>query len=63
MTTTPIPSAPRKGASRIADIPADVLDALSRGALQSAALPEILALNQARLLRTVFPDLPPQTLT
>jgi len=63
MTTTTLPSVRRKGAARIADISADVLDALSCGALQSAALPEILALDQGRLLRTVFPDLPSQTLT
>lgn len=53
---------PRKGANRAADIPADVLDALSRGALQSATLAEGLALDQARLLRTVFPRLSPQAL-
>jgi len=62
-TTTRLDTPPRrKSAARIADIAADVLDALSRGALQTAALPEILALDQARLLRTVFPALPPQTL-
>lgn len=54
--------APRKGATRVADIPVDVLDALSRGELQSATLAEGMALDQARLLRTVFPDLSPQTL-
>ena len=53
---------PRKGATRAADIPVDVLDALSRGDLQSATLAEGLALDQARLLHTVFPDLSPQTL-
>lgn len=53
---------PRKGATRAADIPVDVLDALSRGDLQSATLAEGLALDQARLLHSVFPDLSPQTL-
>lgn len=50
----------RKGASRTVDIPPDVLDALSRGALQSATLTEGLAVDQVRLLRTVFPELSPQ---
>lgn len=54
--------APRKGATRSADIPAEVLDALSRGELQSATLAEALALDQARLVQTAFPDLPPQAL-
>lgn len=54
--------APRKGATRAADIPADVLDALSRGELQSATLAEGLALDQALLVRTVFPQLSPQAL-
>lgn len=52
----------RKGASRTADIPPDVLDALSRGELSSATLTECLAVNQAQLLRTVFPALPPRAL-
>lgn len=55
-------STPRKGATRASDIPAEVLDALSRGELQSATLAEGLALDQARLLRTAFPHLSPQTL-
>ncbi len=55
-------TAPRKGATRVADIPTDVLDALSRGELPSATLVEGLALDQALLLRTVFPHLSPQAL-
>jgi 3-methyladenine DNA glycosylase AlkC len=55
-------STPRKGATRAADIPADVLQALSRGEMQSATLAEGLALDQAVLLRTVFPDLSPRVL-
>jgi 3-methyladenine DNA glycosylase AlkC len=51
------PSAPRKGSTRVADIPTDVLQALSRGEMQSATLAECLALNQATLTREVFPDL------
>jgi 3-methyladenine DNA glycosylase AlkC len=52
----------RTGATRSADIPADVLEALSLGTLSSATLAEGLALDQARLLRAVFPDLPPHAL-
>ncbi len=55
-------TAARKGASRAADIPAPVLQALSRGELPSATLAEALALDQATLLRTVFPGLPPAAL-
>jgi 3-methyladenine DNA glycosylase AlkC len=50
-------TAPRKGSVRVADIPADVLQALSRGEVQSATLAECLALNQATLTREVFPNL------
>lgn len=48
---------PRKGATRTADIAPDLFDALSRGELQTATLTEGLALDQALLLRTVFPGL------
>jgi 3-methyladenine DNA glycosylase AlkC len=52
----------RKGSTRAADIPADVLRALSRGEIESATLAEGLALDQALLLRTVFPTMSPRTL-
>jgi 3-methyladenine DNA glycosylase AlkC len=55
-------NSPRKGASRAADIPADVLQALSRGEIATATLTECTALDQAQLLRTVFPGLSAQTL-
>jgi len=57
-----MPAAPRKGATRAADISADVLQALSRGDEQTASLPEILALDPAQLARAAFPDLSPETL-
>lgn len=50
-------TATRKGATRAADIPAHVLQALSRGEMQSATLAECLALDQAMLARTVFAGL------
>lgn len=55
-------TATRKGATRAADIPADVLQALSRGNMQSATLTECLALNQATLTRAVFPGLSAPTM-
>ncbi|MDW3688956.1 DNA alkylation repair protein [Cupriavidus sp. CV2] len=54
--------ATRKGASRAADIPPDILAALERGEQQSATLTECLALNQVTLLRAVFPKLPPNAI-
>ncbi|MBN9425581.1 MAG: DNA alkylation repair protein [Burkholderiales bacterium] len=54
------PVAVRKGATRTADIAPEVLAALSRGELQSATLTEGLAVDQACLLRAVFPELWPR---
>jgi len=56
-----MPATARKGSRRAADIAADARLALSRGEVQSANLPELLAINQAQLARVVFPDLSPQT--
>lgn len=53
-------AAPRKGASRQADMAPDLRAALSRGELPSATLSEVLAVDQACLLRNVFPALWPQ---
>ncbi|QGN38003.1 DNA alkylation repair protein [Klebsiella oxytoca] len=52
----------RKGATRIADIADDILQALSQGKLQSANLTEVLAIDQLALLQSVFPDLPAASL-
>ena len=51
-------SAPRKGARRAADLTPETLAALNEGRIASATLPEILAIDQARLLRAAFPGLP-----
>lgn len=53
------PTVPRKGATRAADIPPEILASLSRGDIQSVTLAECLALDQRQLLRTVFPALSP----
>ena len=55
-------AAERKGARRAADIAPSLLDALCSGQAASALLPELLALDQARLARSVFPDLPASAL-
>lgn len=52
----------RKAASRAADIPPDVLERLSLGEISGLTLTECLAVDQARLLRRVFPELPAGTL-
>src|SRR5690606_13388196 len=46
----------RKGYARAADIPADILSALSRGEMASATLSESLAIDQRMLLGAVFPE-------
>lgn len=56
-------SLPRKGFSRTADIPADILLALSQGTIPSATLTEGLALDQVQLLQAVFPELPASAIT
>lgn len=52
----------RVGASRGSDIDPEVLDALSRGDGESATLTEALAVDQYRLLQTVFPALPAEVM-
>lgn len=59
---SPQPQTKRKGAVRAADIPADVLQALSLGEIPSVTLVECLALDQVQLARQVFPDLSAPTL-
>ena len=49
-------SPPRKGASRIADIPPDVLAALNRGELETITLVEWLAVDWPTLLRHALED-------
>ncbi|TGN40791.1 DNA alkylation repair protein [Klebsiella oxytoca] len=52
----------RKGVTRVADVTVDIQQALSRGKIQSAPLAECLAINQAQLVRAVFPELPPDAM-
>jgi 3-methyladenine DNA glycosylase AlkC len=51
------PSQPRKGAIRMADIPADILAQLSIGAIETLTLPEWLAVNHKTLIQTLAPDI------
>jgi len=48
--------APRKGASRIADIPPDVLKALNEGREESLTLVEYLAIDIVTLTSAILPD-------
>lgn len=54
---------PRKGYSRTADIPPDILQALSQGIIPSATLTEGLALDQTQLLQAVFPEVSDSVMT
>lgn len=56
------PLSQRKGAVRAADIPAEILQALSRGNIPSVTLVECLALDQGQLARQAFPALSAQSL-
>ena len=55
-------TAPRKGSSRIADIPPGVLAQLNAGTLVSATLAEGLAIDFAALLAAAVPDVPADSL-
>lgn len=48
----------RTGASRVADVPPDVLAALNAGTAEAATLAEGLAVDFAALAAAAFPDLP-----
>lgn len=57
MNTTPITPAPkRKGASRQADIPPEILQQLNRGELEAVTLVESLAIDYGQLWRAIAPE-------
>ncbi len=47
----------RKGAVRMADIPAEILHQLSMGVIETLTLPEWLAVNHKTLITTLAPDI------
>jgi 3-methyladenine DNA glycosylase AlkC len=47
----------RKGAKRIAEIPADIMKKLNRGEIETVNLVECLAIDFAELLKNVVPDI------
>ncbi len=47
----------RKGATRIADIPADILESLNRGEIETVNLPEWLAINQLKIAENTLPSM------
>lgn len=52
----------RKGASRRADVPKNILQQLNRGEIEALTLSEVLAVDLTALLRNAFPELSSQAL-